>query len=52
MICSLLFLTTIISGNIEITASFLQEIDRLVQLLESPIFTCMLILQEESIVGV
>lgn len=31
----------IFSGNIEVTVEFLTEIDKLVQLLESPIFACM-----------
>lgn len=29
-----------ISENIEVTVEFLTEIDKLVQLIESPIFTC------------
>ena len=30
----------IISGSIEVTVDYLTELDRLVQLLETPIFTC------------
>jgi len=33
-------LTAIFSGSLEVTVDFLTEIDRLVQLIESPIFTC------------
>jgi hypothetical protein len=29
-----------LSANLEVTVDFLTEIDKLVQLLESPIFTC------------
>jgi Vacuolar protein 14 C-terminal Fig4p binding len=29
-----------ISGSLEVTVEFLIEIDKLVQLIESPIFTC------------
>lgn len=29
-----------ISGNLEVTVDFLMEVDKLVQLIESPIFTC------------
>ena len=36
-----LYLTALVSsGNLEVTVDFLTEIDRLVQLIESPIFTC------------
>ena len=36
-----LSLTAIVSsGNLEVTVDFLTEIDKLVQLIESPIFTC------------
>ena len=35
----LLFLTPP-SGDLEVTVEFLMEIDKLVQLIESPIFTC------------
>ena len=34
-------LTVVVSsGNLEVTVDFLTEIDRLVQLIESPMFTC------------
>ena len=33
-------LDIIISGDLEITVDFLKEIDKLVQLIESPIFAC------------
>ena len=31
---------TCASGDIEVTVDFLKEIDKLVQLIESPIFAC------------
>ena len=31
---------TVTSGDLEVTVEFLTEIDKLVQLIESPIFTC------------
>lgn len=37
-VCSLL--NTALSGDLEITVDFLKEIDKLVQLIESPIFAC------------
>lgn len=36
------------SGDLEITMEFLVEIDKLVQLIESPIFACMLHLATPS----
>lgn len=35
-------LNTVLSGDLEITVDFLKEIDKLVQLIESPIFACRL----------
>lgn len=44
-----LFLTfncfSFISGNLEITVDYLVEIDKLVQLIESPIFACEFLFQ-------
>lgn len=34
------FLNIIFSGDLEITVEFLTEIDKLVQLIESPVFAC------------
>lgn len=33
-------LTGLLSGSLELTVDFLKEIDKLVQLIESPIFAC------------
>lgn len=33
-------LTKIFSGDLEITVDFLTEVDKLVQLIESPVFAC------------
>lgn len=37
---NIIFFLTVFSGNLEVTVEFLTEIDKLVQLLESPIFAC------------
>lgn len=35
-----IFLNILNSGELEITVDFLSEIDKLIQLIESPIFSC------------
>ena len=41
-----------ISGDLEVTVEFLTEIDKLVQLLESPIFICEYYLQCEDCINI
>jgi len=39
-VLDLFFLTAFLSGDLEVNVDFLVQIDKLVQLIESPIFTC------------
>lgn len=41
------YFLTVISGSLEITVDFLNEIDKLIQLIESPIFACEYDLSDE-----